>query len=348
MKTHALGRRRAAAGASVLAGLALALAPATPAAAAGGEASAFGATITVGGEEVIPPTPAVQQTAPGDAEDTTIGIPAEPVAVSGTLNAFASIHPAGDLESALEVVEQELPGPYHARSEGLIEGAEVLLDAAGEGVSLVSADVIRAEAVAVCTDGVPTYSATSEIVNLDIGGQDVPLNDPLTQLIDGLNEVLAEDGLGQVASVQRDVVTELDGGGIAVDALVVTVLAAAGDAPLAEVRLGHAQVSGDVCTFAACSDGIDNDDPEDELADAADPGCHTDGDPSNADSYDPTDDDETDAALPGAPAPAPAAPTPAATAELPRTGSDDASTVTLAAVMGAAALGALALRRRLG
>ncbi len=40
-----------------------------------------------------------------------------------------------------------------------------------------------------------------------------------------------------------------------------------------------------------CSDEADNDD--DELIDAADPGCHSDGDADNPDSYVPTDDDET-------------------------------------------------------
>ena len=42
-----------------------------------------------------------------------------------------------------------------------------------------------------------------------------------------------------------------------------------------------------------CSDDIDNEDVDD-LADELDPGCHTDGDPDNPDSYDPNDDDETD------------------------------------------------------
>jgi len=42
----------------------------------------------------------------------------------------------------------------------------------------------------------------------------------------------------------------------------------------------------------ACSDGVDNDD--DSILDAQDPGCHTDNDASNANSYDPNDDDETD------------------------------------------------------
>jgi len=39
-----------------------------------------------------------------------------------------------------------------------------------------------------------------------------------------------------------------------------------------------------------CSDGIDND--GDELVDENDPACHTDGDPDNPDTYDPSDDDE--------------------------------------------------------
>lgn len=48
------------------------------------------------------------------------------------------------------------------------------------------------------------------------------------------------------------------------------------------------------CTFTnvwnpdfACSDGIDNEDSEDALADSADPACHTDNDPNNASSYNP-------------------------------------------------------------
>jgi hypothetical protein len=47
-----------------------------------------------------------------------------------------------------------------------------------------------------------------------------------------------------------------------------------------------------------CSDDVDNADPEDTLADEADPGCHTDGDATNTGSYDPNDNDETDEAGP--------------------------------------------------
>ena len=46
----------------------------------------------------------------------------------------------------------------------------------------------------------------------------------------------------------------------------------------------------------ACSDSLDND--QDQLMDAADPGCHSDGDASNPDSYVPSDDDETNTVPP--------------------------------------------------
>lgn len=55
------------------------------------------------------------------------------------------------------------------------------------------------------------------------------------------------------------------------------------------------------CTFTntleevppQCSNGVDDSDSEDELSDMDDPGCHTDGNPENSESYDPNDNDET-------------------------------------------------------
>lgn len=59
---------------------------------------------------------------------------------------------------------------------------------------------------------------------------------------------------------------------------------AQGPAVLIEELLGTTQ----------CSDGVDNADPEDNLADIEDPGCHTDADPDDGDnSYNPNDNDET-------------------------------------------------------
>lgn len=112
------------------------------------------------------------------------------------------------------------------------------------------------------------------------------------------------------------------------------------------MRLGHAEVSRVACGAPPqCSDGIDND--GDGLIDADDPGCHTDGDASNPDSYDPLHDSELDAA-PAGPAVSPDAPTaPAAAAQLPATGGNAASTAGLAAAMVAGGLAMVALRRRL-
>lgn len=52
-----------------------------------------------------------------------------------------------------------------------------------------------------------------------------------------------------------------------------------------------------VAKITECNDGIDNADPEDTLIDQQDPGCHTDGNPANAASYDPTITSETNTAI---------------------------------------------------
>lgn len=347
--TPARSPRRWAPAAALFAATAMLAVTAAPAGAdtiGAGEASAFGGTISFGGQEAVPPTPTATAGVGEDDAQTTIGIPAEPVAVSGTLNASASVHVQSDIPSSLAVVTQPVQGPYNAAAVGSVEEADVLLDAVAEDVSLVTADVLRAEAVAVCRNGAVEYSANSEIVNLVVGGQDVPLTGPLEQVLDGLNDLLEETTLNQVVDIERNVITATDDG-IAVDALVVTVLAAAGD-PVAQVRLGHAEVSGVSCGAATqCSDGIDNDDPEDTLADADDPGCHTDGDASNPDSYDPTIDSEVDTPVAAAPTGA-ASPSAPAARQLPATGGDAASTAGIAGVLAAAALGTVALRRRLG
>ena len=79
-----------------------------------------------------------------------------------------------------------------------------------------------------------------------------------------------------------------------------------------------------------CSDGIDND--GDNLVDAADPGCHSDGNANNPSSYNPNDDSEVNGTVP------------ASSAGLPFTGTD----VLMVALIGALLLaGGIALRTRL-
>ena len=289
-------RRASLAVASVAAVAALVFIPSTTVQAQAGNpaASAYGANIQVNGEDVLPPTPAVEvATPPGDATETVIDVPAAPVVVNGTLTATANVHAARDIASGLTVVEQAVAGPYNGRGLAQIENAELLYEVAGEGVPLLSAAVIRSEAAVVC-GATPSYTANSEIIDLAIAGNDVPLNAPVQDLIDAISAALTDSGLNAVADVQRNVVSQIAGGGIAVDALVVTVLSAVGDVPLAQVRLAHAEVTAAACTpKPQCSDGADND--GDAKIDAADPGCHTDGNANNAASYVPTDNDERNA-----------------------------------------------------
>jgi hypothetical protein len=379
--------KRAITGTLLIAGLTLWTAPGASAdPVGGGTASAFGGTLTVTDQEVLPPTPTAQVVAPPygeDVDETLVAIPAEPLAVNGTLIARAAVHQASDLASELEqpAAQHELAGPYNARAVGQVEDLEVLVDGVAADVPLLEADLIRGEAVAVCRAGQVDTAASSEVVNLVIAGED-PLSGPLNDLVGQISAGLNASPLVDVVDIDVNVV---NADGSAVDALVVTLLTPASDPQgLVQLRLGHAEVTGVACGAPTeCSDTTDND--GDGVIDAADPGCHTDGDATNPDSYDPTDDSEggpqcsdaadndgdavIDAADPGCHtdgdasnaatydpnddseadgAPLPRVDdvaAPAAGPSLPRTGG--AMATGAAATLGAGALALLALRRRL-
>jgi hypothetical protein len=256
-------------------------------------ASGYGAHLTVAGQPLVLDHAGLEEAtlaAPDPDVDPLVLVPAAPLAVAGVANGEATVHPTSDLPSTLTQVTQAVEGPYNARGAGTVAEASVLLGVPETGQALVSATAIRAEAVAVCADGTPKYSATSEIIDLELGGQDVPLNDPVTTLLTAIDTAL--EPLAQVADIG---INEVSPDGRSVTALRVTVLQAEGGEPVAEVLLGHAEVGVVTCGGGAvpqCSDTTDND--GDGVIDANDPGCHTDGDPDNPDSYDPNDDDETD------------------------------------------------------
>lgn len=308
-----------------------------------GRAMAFGATADLLGTNLIPPTPVAEQdkASKDETDATLIGIPASPLLINGTLVARTSIGP--EVPSELTVAKQTAAGPYSARAIGQIEDLSVLIEGAIPGGMLVSADALRAEAVASCSgvaDGdEANYSAASEVVDLVIGGNNAltgPLNDLVKQITDAINA----SPLVDVVHTELNKVTTLPNGGVSVDALVLTVLQAidgAAPGPLAKVTLGHAEVASTICgpgdlpktDDPECDDGIDND--SDSLIDELDPGCHTDGNPLNPDSYDPTDDDERNSIVGGK--------------ALASTGLEIPTG--LAAGLGIGALGLLALRRRL-
>ncbi|MDP1795137.1 MAG: hypothetical protein Q8K63_13460, partial [Acidimicrobiales bacterium] len=121
-------------------------------------ASAFGATVVVSGTDVVPPTPTASvATPPGDATETVVDIPVEPVVVNGTLTATANAHSTANIASGLNVVPQTIAGPYHARGLAQIENADVLFDIVGPAVTLLSAAAVRSEAAVIC-GATPRYT----------------------------------------------------------------------------------------------------------------------------------------------------------------------------------------------
>jgi hypothetical protein len=221
-----------------------------------GSAYAFGGQIALTDQDVLPPNAEASVEAPpfeDDADEALVEVPADPLAISYTARGTASVHADADLASVLgeDAEPQAVDGPYNAQAVGAVEDLEVLVDAVADDVPFIRADLVRGEAVGVCVGDEAVYSASSEIVNLVIGGETVPVNAPLSEIVDAITEVLEQTTLNQVVDVRRNVVSELGGGGIAVDALVVTVLAAAGDDPLVTIRLGHGEVGPLACGPAA-------------------------------------------------------------------------------------------------
>ncbi|MGQ0434447.1 MAG: hypothetical protein ACT452_18835 [Microthrixaceae bacterium] len=219
-----------------------------------GSASAFALQVAANGTDVIAPMPVAATAAPaaGETVETVIDIPASPLAVSGTLIARSAVHEASDLASELVQSDQTLAGPYNARAIGQIEGLNVLIDEAIPGGALIHADVLRAEAVAVCTAGQVSYSAESEVVNLQIAGDD-SLSGPINDLVDEITAGINASPLAQLVTVEVNVLT-ITPTGAAVDALVVKLLPAGTGAeatPLVLGRFGHAEVANVGCAPAA-------------------------------------------------------------------------------------------------
>ncbi len=299
-------------------------------------ASGYGTNVNLAGTAVVDQAGLATATLPPgeiDGPNSLVLVPGAPIAVSGTAAGLAGAHVASDLTTTLQQNTQAVQGPYNAVGVGLTEGLSVLTGATVPlpplpplGVELVSASAVRGEAVGVCRNGAPVYSANSEIIDLNIAGTDVPLNGPVTDLVDTLNTVLAP--LGSIIDINRnEVVVTSDGA--AVNALHVTLLGLGGE-PLLDLIVGHAEVRGLTCApVPECSDTQDND--GDGVIDANDPGCINNG------VYDPNDDDERNQP--------PATPLPNTDA-LPRTGGDLSTTAPIAVGLSVLALAALALRRR--
>ncbi|MBA2726103.1 MAG: hypothetical protein H0U53_08945 [Actinobacteria bacterium] len=175
-----------------------------------------------------------------------------------------------------------------------------LSDAAG---TILEARVLTSQASATCTGNAATFTSSSEVVGLNVLGEDISVDGgqpdqldlgPLGVLYVNYNETDAD------STTQRALF--LDNNAVIGDVIIAESIAdieggCGGGQEICGNGIdddGDGLIDEDCPPNPECSDNVDNGDPEDNLADEDDPGCHTDGDPNNPGSYDPNDDDETD------------------------------------------------------
>lgn len=187
---------------------------------------------------------------------------------------IATLVKSGIVDTSTDADPGGTPG---AQSDAEVNNTTINL-----GGAVIKAQVLTSTASAACgTDGA-VLTGSSKVVGLTINGEQINVVDqPVTIPANPLVVVAINE-----QTKTADKVTQR--------ALHVHSQLLGVDIAIAEAI---ADVHGNPCPPAPkpeCSDGVDNADPEDELADANDPGCHTDSDPNNPDSYDPNDNDETD------------------------------------------------------
>lgn len=136
-----------------------------------------------------------------------------------------------------------------------------------------------------CRGAAPEVTNTSEVIGL--GGTGVPL--PAAGCANGTPDTQA--GLPGLLPIICNA-EEIAGASAVREALSVFALQVGTNSLLKETTAASESLTVAPEAGPQCSDGIDND--GDGLIDAADPGCHTDGDPNNPASFDPNDNDETD------------------------------------------------------
>ena len=212
-------------------------------------AAAYGLTATVLGSQLVPPTPVVAVSQPPDTGLTlgsnvnaTLPVDLQGVAVTGVVVAVGEAHRADDIVPALTAPVGESSDAVTlvgvnarglARAENLtVLGAIDLLEILPGEVSeqgLVNAGSVQAEAVAKCVNNQAQFDTGYNIVDLNVAGAEIPLNDVVADVL----ELLDLPGL---VEIQLGETGPLPGGGVFINALHIRV-------PLldADIIVGHAE-----------------------------------------------------------------------------------------------------------
>ncbi len=188
-------------------------------------------TAQVAGGAVDDPVRAGNDT--GACAEAVAGLPALTESVhldslATARTAYAAVNPGG--AKPISAKPQAVAG---------VEG----LDLAIPGT--LSVGVARSTLSASCVSGAPVYTGRSEVANITLGGQPIVIDGVVQPITDALS-----DALGAVVSVRLNEQVDLPGGGKAVRAAHVKLLAGDGSgAPLADVIVAESRLTnnGTVC-----------------------------------------------------------------------------------------------------
>lgn len=193
-------------------GLALA-APAVAQTADSARGEAFGAEVS--GAVTAGPLPELvaAEVPPGEeAQAEVLEIPVEPVVFSATLSAEANAareaNLAATLQAVMEGVAGDLPDTWNSRGYAITEDLEALM-LETEGVGLIGADVVEAEAVVHCDGTTPVFSTGSRIQNLTFTGPLEPVGDLLAPIVDQVVELIVQGEPNEDVLANVPVVGEL-------------------------------------------------------------------------------------------------------------------------------------------
>ena len=228
---------------------------------------------------------------------------------SGSTNHFSVAHAKLGGDSGIEAGAAESNGNISGDSScQSSHGDSTVADVKAGGNAVASVAKSSTDSKA-CQGQAPTQTNTSSVI--DLGGQGVPIPAPgcadgTPDTVTGIPTLLplicnGDDSNAGQGSDPYGVRDALDAFVLATGTTAAAKATTAGSESTATAPATNTSGSE---TGPQCSDGVDND--GDGLIDAADPGCHSDGNAGNPASYVPSDNDESNGA-PGSPA-SPSAP----------------------------------------
>jgi hypothetical protein len=192
-------------------------------------------TATVAGLDPVNPVTASRT----PCADQSTGLPnlTDSLGLAPTINAKSAYAITAARPTPAKPIEQAV---------GAAAGVEGLSIKSGDMIVL-GVDAAKSEASAVCKNGAPVFTGSTDIVGLTLGGQKISLDQPLITLTDGLSQAL-----GALVEIKLNEIVK-DSNGYIIRAAHIKVLKAMGASPLLDVVVAESRLS----SASACDPNAD-------------------------------------------------------------------------------------------